>query len=721
MLMKTDKICEKGQHYPLGACIKDDGVNFALYSMHAEEVFLLLFEIADGDPSDIIKVENKTEGVWHIFVRSIKAGQLYGYKIKGPFNPDKGLFFNENKLLIDPYTKAVTKKIVCNNDLLYPYKKGSSHKNLEKDERDNSHIIPKSIVITDDFNWQGDSRLNIPLEELIIYEVHLKGFTRHNSSKVTEYTGTYTGFIQKIPHLKSLSINAVELLPVSQHSSGDHLNKMNPQSGVNLTEYWGYNTICFFAPDIKYSTQKEIGCQVTEFKTLVRELHKAGIEVILDVVYNHTGEGNQLGPVLSLKGIDNLSYYSSFLDSTPSNKKSLYRYLDDTGCGNTIDIEKPPALRLIMDSLRYWVEVMHVDGFRFDLATILGRQGGKYNKASAFFKAIYQDPVLTGVKLIAEPWDLTTCQVGNFPEKWSEWNGKYRDTVRRFWKGEVGQIKDLAWRLTGSADLYEREDKRPSNSINYITSHDGFTLYDLYSYNKKYNEANGENNADGSNENYSFNCGAEGETDNLKVLQLRKKMVKNAICTLFFSLGTPMILGGDEMMHTQKGNNNPYCQDNEITWFDWKKMDKNSDIFIFCKKAISFRRRYNILYKKRFYSGRDEDKDMIPDILWFDNNLKTPEWNNLAVKLLCYQIDGSEVASRLGDYHLFFIMNADIKDYNVKLPIYSGKKWFRVIDTNIEGDNSFLDPGEEQYLQDQTAYRAGERSLALLLGKSFAG
>lgn len=576
----------------------------------------------------------------------------------------------------------------------------------KKDTRDNTHAAPRSMVVDDDFDWQGTGHPGLSFEELVIYEVHVRGFTQHHSSGV-RYPGTYSGLIEKIPYLKSLGVNALELLPVHQYYTGDYLVERG------LTEYWGYNPICYFSPEMWYSTGEYPGCQVTEFKTMVRELHRAGIEVILDVVYNHTGEGNERGPTLSLRGIDNPTYYA--LSGTPL--EPLGFYVNDSGCGNTINIEHPQVLRLIMDSLRYWIEIMQVDGFRFDLAPILARENGVYDKNSAFFKAIYQDPVLHKAKLIAEPWDMSTYQVGNFPQKWSEWNGKFRTTVKRFLRGDKGQIKDLAWRLTGSADLYEINTKYPCNSINYITSHDGFTLNDLFSFNDKHNNANGENNKDGSDQNYSWNCGVEGETDDPVIERLRKKMIKNGLCLLVFSLGTPMILGGDEIRRTQGGNNNPYCQDNEINWFNWGLYHQHNDIFTFCRKAIEFRKRYSILYKKKFYRGLDGDKDSVPDILWFNQHLKTPQWNDQDQKLLCYQIDGSEVPSDLGNYHLFFILNGGTGECSARLPGYKGMKWYRVVDTALDPGDDFLNPGEEKLLQNQQEYHTKAHSIVVLLGR----
>ena len=703
---RTDKKITAGQNQPQGATLTPDGVNFALYSQYAKEVFLLLFDTPTGTPTNIIKMENRTDNIWHTFVHGITADQLYGYKVRGDYNPVQGMRFNEHKLLIDPYAKALTGKFRNEDNLLLAYNVNSPEKDLVMDERDNTHIVPKSIVIDNTFDWQNDVPPNIPLEKLIIYEIHVKGFTAHHSSGV-KHPGTYLGFIEKIPYLKTLGVNAVELLPIHEYHIRDFLlNK-------GLTEYWGYNTIGFFTPESSYCSQQSWGCQVNEFKMLIRELHKVGIEVILDVVYNHTSEGNELGPSLCFKGIDNPTYYA--LKGTP---EQPYRYyINDSGCGNTLNLENPAVMRLVMDSLHYWVEVMHVDGFRFDLASILARVKGAYSKDSLFFDAVSKDPILKNVKMIAEPWDLTTYQVGNFPINWSEWNGKFRDTGRRFLIGNANQVRDLAWRLTGSADLYGDDGRSPYNSINFITCHDGFTLNDLFSYNDKHNEANLEDNKDGSNDNNSWNCGIEGNTDDINIINLRKQLIKNALCYLFFSLGTPMMLGGDEFLRTQKGNNNAYCQDNEINWFNWEYVKQNSDILKFCKKAISFSKRYTILHRRKFYSGKDTDADNVPDISWFDKNLNKPRWDKTELRLLRYQLDGSESPSELGDYHLFFILNTDFKKHTVKLPQYDEMKWFRVVDTSLHNEEDFLTPKNEIMLEPADHYLVNPRTTIVLLGK----
>ena len=703
---KTTRKVTEGRYYPLGATIGPYGVNFALYSRNAREVYLLLFDRPDGDPTDIIRLENQARYVWYAHVHGVKAGQLYGYKVRGEYDPARGMRFNENKLLADPYAKAFTGKFVDADNLLLAYDPRNPAADLSRDDRDDTRIVPKSIVVDDAFDWQGDSPPDYDLERLFLYEVHLRGFTAHPSSKVTD-PGTYLGFIGKIPYLKSLGINAVELLPVQEHCVEDFLRNKG------LTNYWGYNTVGFFAPESSYGTNRSPGCQVAEFKTMVRELHKAGIEVILDVVYNHTCEGNERGPTVCFRGIDNPTYY--LLTGTASEP---YRYyVNYTGCGNSMNLADPHVIRFVMDSLRYWVETMHVDGFRFDLASVLGREAGMFEKSASFFDAITQDPVLNHVKLIAEPWDLGTYQVGNFPIDWSEWNGRFRDTVRKFAKGDAGQVRDLGWRLTGSADMYSDDGRGPANSVNFVTCHDGFTLNDLVSYNEKHNEANGEENRDGTNDNNSWNCGAEGETDDPAVRALRARLIKNHLCCLIFASGTPMILGGDEFRRTQGGNNNAYCQDNGISWFDWTLEEKNADIVAFLRKAIAFTYRHPILQRRKFFRGMDLDADGQADITWFGPDGGRPNWDDPELRILCYQLDGSEAGTGRDDSLLFLILNADHRSQTVKLPpLPDGKKWRRAIDTALAGGDDFMDAGAEVPIDAADAYVASPRSTVVLVG-----
>jgi isoamylase len=704
---RTTKIIEKGRYFPLGASLTPDGVNFAVYSQRAAEVFLLLFDQPDREPTDIIQLGNRDKFIWHALVRGVRAGQLYGYKVRGEYKPDWGLRFNEAKLLLDPCAKAVTGKFHNTDNLLLAYQAQPSGKDDLLDARDNTTIVPKAIVVDDAFDWQGVTSPDLALEQLVIYEVHVKGFTAHSSSSVS-FPGTYLGFIEKIPHLARLGVNAVELLPVHEYYVDDFLIEKG------LTNYWGYNSIGFFAPESSYSTRRVPGCQVTEFKTLVRELHKAGIKVLLDVVYNHTSEGNEMGPTLCFRGLDNLAYYNL---TGPENAPQRY-YMNFTGCGNDLDFNSPAVIRLVMDSLRYWVEIMHVDGFRFDLAAMLGRgeRDGYFRESAPFFDAISQDPVLNRAILIAEPWDIGTYQVGNFPVDWSEWNGKFRDTMRRFGKGDSGQLADLGWRLTGSADLYGDDGRSAYNSVNFMTCHDGFTLHDLASYNTKHNEQNGENNRDGSDANNSWNCGVEGDTDDPAVLSLRKQLMKNYACYLLFPSGTPMILGGDEFARSQRGNNNAYCQDNEISWFDWSMLPKNSEIFEFFRKVIAFTRRFPILQRRKFFLGENLDADGVPDLTWFASNSGSPDWQNAEARTLCYQLDASEDGADMGVGRLFFILNGDFKPQWVNLPPLDAElHWHRAIDTSLPGGEDFAAAGREVLIDPPDHYIANPRSTVVLL------
>ena len=704
---RTDKKPAEGQCHPLGATLAAEGVNFALYSQTSTEVFLLLFDALDADPADIIRMEGPTRYIWHVFVPGLRAGQLYGYKVRGDFRPGEGLRFNEGKLLIDPCAKALTHKFRNTDNLLLAYDPLSPERDLSLDLRDNARTAPKSIVIDDAFDWRGDAPPRLRLEELVIYETHVKGFTAHASSGVRS-PGSYLGFIEKIPYLKNLGVNAVELMPVHEFYIDDFL------AAKGLTNYWGYNTIAFFAPESSYAAGSRPGCQVEEFKTLVRELHKAGIQVILDVVYNHTAEGNELGPTMCFRGVDNKTYYVLAGDQ---DHEARY-YMNFTGCGNSINITHPQVVRLIMDSLRYWVSQMHVDGFRFDLASVLGREAGGYQKSASFFDAVSQDPLLSRVLFIAEPWDLGTYQVGNFPVDWSEWNGLFRDTMRRFIRGDPGQLGDLGRRVTGSPDLYGDDGRSPYNSVNFITCHDGFTLYDLVSYDGKRNEANGEANNDGANDNLSWNCGAEGETDDEDVLALRRKLVKNHACALLFSCGTPMILVGDEFLRSQRGNNNAYCQDNETSWYDWGLAVKNADILDFFRKAIAFTRRHPALQRRKFLSGLDLDGDAVADITWFGKDLDPPDWSDAEGRTLCYMLDGGESGVPGDKYFLFFILNADSAPQGVRLPVLpGGRRWHRVIDTSLPAGLDILEQGKELPLDHGGHYLANPQSTIVLVSR----
>ncbi len=704
----TNRTVEKGCAFPLGATVTAGGVNFALYSKYATEVFLLLFDTPGGQPSDVIQLRHRDKLTWHASVKGLEPGQLYGYKVRGEYRPDLGLRFNDAKLLLDPYAKAVTGKFRNADNLLLAYDAQPGAGDGTADLRDNTAIVPKAIVVDDAFDWQGVTRPDLALEQLVIYEVHAKGFTAHASSGVRAH-GTYLGFIEKIPHLTRLGINAVELLPVQEFYIDDFLLEKG------LTNYWGYNSIGFFAPESSYGSNSAPGCQVAEFKTLVRELHRAGIKVILDVVYNHTGEGNEMGPSISFRGLDNPSYYSL---TGPAGAPLRY-YMNYTGCGNSLNFDSPAVIRLVLDSLRYWFETMHVDGFRFDLASVLGRsEDGSFKVSAGFFDAVAQDPVLANAILIAEPWDIGTYQVGNFPVDWSEWNGRFRDTVRRFTKSDPGQLADLGWRLTGSADLYGDDGRSAYNSVNFVTCHDGFTLHDLVAYNGKHNDGNGENNRDGTDDNNSWNCGAEGDTSDPAILALRRQLMKNHTCALLFACGTPMILGGDEFERTQHGNNNAYCQDNAISWFDWNLAAQNDAMVEFFRKTIAFTRRFPVLQCRKFRLGEDLDADGIPDLTWFGPDRGAPAWSDANARTLCYQLDADEDGAELDVDRLFFIFNGHFDSQWVDLPpLPAGRAWCRAIDTSLESGQDVMDAGEEIALSPGDHYIANARSTVVLLSR----
>jgi glycogen operon protein len=705
---QTTKVIAAGSSFPLGATPAADGVNFAVYSRTGTGAYLLLFDTANGEPTDVIELTQRDKFVWHAFVHGVRPGQLYGYKMHGDYKPEWGLRFNQAKLLLDPYAKAVTGKFRNTDSLLLAYDAGAGQADLVADARDNAAIVPKAIVVDDTFDWQGTSAPDLDLAELIIYEVHVKGFTAHPSSSV-DHPGSYLGFSEKIPYLQRLGVNAVELLPVHEYYVDDFL------VDKGLTNYWGYNSIGFFAPESSYAAGSSPGCQVTEFKTMVRELHRAGIKVILDVVYNHTGEGNEMGPTMSFRGLDNPSYYSL---TGPLEAPRRY-YMNFTGCGNSLRFDSPAVIRLAMDSLRYWVEVMHVDGFRFDLASVLGRsESGGFSASSPFFDAVSQDPVLNreGTILIAEPWDLGTYQVGNFPVDWSEWNGKFRDTLRRFIKGDSGQVADLGARLTGSADLYGDDGRSAFNSVNLLTCHDGFTLHDLVSYDSKHNDRNGEGN--GASDNNSWNCGAEGDTDDPGVLALRARQMRNFFCDLLLSSGTPMILGGDEFARTQGGNNNAYCQDNDISWFDWNLVVRNESQVEFVSRLIAFTKRFPALQRRKFLDGQDLDGDGVPDLTWFSPSLGTPDWNDAELRTLCCQLDADPQGATADATRLYVILNAHFEAQWIDLPsLPAGSRWFRAIDTCLNPGEDFAAAGAEVPIDPGDHYIANSRSTVVLLAR----
>ncbi len=583
-----------GRSYPLGATWDGAGVNFALFSEHATKVELCLFDSAEADKeAQRIPMQEHTDLVWHCYLPDVQPDQLYGYRVYGPYDPASGHRFNPKKVLLDPYAKAIGRDLRW-DDSLFGYKIGDPNADLTADDRDDAAFAPLGAVVDSAFTWGDDRPPRTPWHQTLIYELHVKGFTKRMPGVPEKFQGTYAGVGSEtaIEHLKSLGVTAVELMPVHHHVDERHLVEKG------LCNYWGYNTLAFLAPDLRYAAGGTARESVHQFKMMVRALHAAGLEVILDVVYNHTAEGNQMGPTLSMRGIDNASYYRL----SPQDKRY---YMDFTGCGNTLNMIHPRVLQLIMDSLRHWVLEMHVDGFRFDLASTLARELFAINKLGAFFDIIHQDPVLSRVKLIAEPWDVGEggYQVGNFPVLWTEWNGKYRDSVRRFWKGDGGTAGEFASRLSGSSDLYQLTGRAPYASINFITCHDGFTLQDLVSYSDKHNEANGEGNKDGANDNNSWNCGAEGPTDDPNIQALRERQKRNLIATLFLSQGAPMICGGDELGHTQKGNNNAYCQDNEITWLNWELNEEQKGFLDFVRKAARIWQEQPVFQRRKFFQG----------------------------------------------------------------------------------------------------------------------
>ncbi|WP_433900097.1 glycogen debranching protein GlgX [Sphingobacterium puteale] len=669
-----------GSPYPLGATFDGKGVNFALFSEHAENVELCLY----GDTEETVEIakislKEKTHQVWHIYLEGLKPGQRYGYRVHGPYEPQKGHRFNPNKLLIDPYAKAISGTVQW-NDALFGYAIGDTVSDLSFSDTDSAPYVPKSVVIDTAFDWEGDRPPSIPMHQTVIYEAHVKGFTALHPDIPEEIRGTYAGMAHPaaIAYLKEMGITAIELLPIHHFLTDRHLQDKG------LSNYWGYNSIGFFAPDVRYSSNGTHGEQVTEFKNMVKSLHAAGIEVILDVVYNHTGEGNEMGPTLSFRGIDNAAYYRLAEDER--------FYMDFTGTGNTLHARQPNVLRMIMDSLRYWIQEMHVDGFRFDLASALARELHDVDKLSSFFDVIHQDPVISQVKLIAEPWDIGEggYQVGEFPPGWAEWNGKYRDCIRDYWIGADSMIGEFANRLTGSSDLYRGDNRTPSASINFITAHDGFTLNDLVSYNEKHNEANGEDNNDGDNHNRSWNCGAEGPTDDAEINSLRAKQRRNLLTTLFLSQGVPMLVAGDEFGRTQQGNNNAYCQDNAISWLDWEKMDIS--LLNFTKSLIAFRREHPSLCRRKWFQGMPIRGTGLEDIVWFlpdATEMDDSHWQNDFARSLAVFLNGQGIRSfdhngeKITDQHFYLIFNAYWEDVDYKLPDHNySSSWSKVLDTN---------------------------------------
>ena len=669
-----------GKPYPLGATWDGEGVNFALFAENATGVDLCLFETRESIVESVkIRIKEVSHRVWHVYVPGLKPGQLYGYRVYGPYDPQNGHRFNPNKLLIDPYAKSIAGTIQW-HDALFGYELGHEDQDLSFSEVDSAPYIPKSAVIDPNFDWEDDKPPAIPYHKTIIYEMHVKGFTQMHPDIPENIRGKYAGLAHPatIKYLKELGVNAVELMPV-HHFVNDRI-----LSDKGLSNFWGYNSIGFFAPDARYASAGCQGEQVIEFKNMVKELHKAGIEVILDVVYNHTGEGNQMGPTLSFRGIDNSAYYRMTEDRR--------YYMDYTGTGNTLNAQMPVVLRLIMDSLRYWILEMHVDGFRFDLASTLARELHEVDSLGSFFDIIHQDPVISQVKLIAEPWDIGEggYQVGKFPAGWAEWNGKYRDCIRDYWRGADSMLGEFALRFTGSPDLYEDNDRRPTASINFVTAHDGFTLNDLVSYNEKHNYDNGEDNNDGESHNRSWNCGEEGPTPDPEIYALRQKQKRNFLTTLFLSQGVPMLVAGDEISRTQRGNNNAYCQDNEISWINWNAIDE--DLLHFTQQLIALYKNHEVFSRKRWFQGQPVKGIGLEDIAWFlpeGDEMSEENWSHDFAKSLAVYMNGhglrslDEKGRKITDDSFYIIFNAYEGNLDFRLPSDKyGDEWIKVLDTH---------------------------------------
>jgi isoamylase len=675
-------IIRTGQPYPLGATWDGLGVNFAVFSEHATKVEVCLFDSPDS-PAESVRwtLAEQTDMVWHGYVPGLRPGQLYGLRVHGPYDPGAGHRFNPSKVLIDPYAKAVGRTVRW-RDENFGYVVGSPREDLARDDRDNAASAPLAAVLDTAFTWGDDRPPRTPWHESLIYELHVKGFTRLHPHVPEAHRGTYAGLTSEpvLRHLTALGVTAVELMPVHHHVMDRHLVELG------LSNYWGYSTLSYFAPDTRYSSVRDPLEGVREFKSMVRAFHAAGIEVILDVVYNHTAEGNHLGPTLSLRGIDNRSYYRVQHDNPRM-------YVDFTGCGNTLNMTQPRVLQLIMDSLRYWVLEMHVDGFRFDLASALARELYDVDRLGAFFDIIHQDPVISQVKLIAEPWDLGHggYQVGNFPVLWTEWNGRYRDAMRRYWRGDAGVTPELATRLAGSSDLYAHSGRRPYASINFITCHDGFTLEDLVSYERKHNEANRDNNTDGTDYNLSANWGVEGPTEDPTIVARRERLKRALLTTLLISQGVPMIRGGDELSQTQQGNNNAYCQDNELSWLRWDLNPRQHEFLAFVLEAVRIRREYGMLRRRRFLRGQVVPGTGQKDITWYTANgkeLPQEAWGNARMKSLGAVLldEDSALDPRRppGDAPRSLLLTLNAHDHRIlfRLPVLrAGDRWERVLDT----------------------------------------
>jgi isoamylase len=694
----------EGLPNPLGAHWDGQGTNFAIFSANATKIEVCLFDPTGERETHRIELPEYTNEVFHGYLADVGPGTFYGYRVHGPYEPTQGHRFNPNKLLLDPYARAHA-GVLKWDPAVFGYKM-ESRDDTTFDERNSAPFMPKCVIVDPDFDWQGEAgRLNTPWDETIIYEAHVKGFTKQHPNVEERLRGTYAGFGSQAvtDHIKGLGVTSVELLPI--HTFINDSNLLDK----NLTNYWGYNTIGFFAPDPRYAF--DVPNCLREFKEMVARLHAAGIEVILDVVYNHTAEGNEFGPTLSLKGIDNASYYRL----VPHTKR---HYINDTGTGNTVNLSQPRVIQLVNDSLRYWVEHLHIDGFRFDLGTILAREIYGFDEQSGFLKAVDQDPILTSVKLIAEPWDCGPggYQVGGFPPGWAEWNDKFRDVARDFWRSEA-TVAELAPRLSGSGDLFNRQGRRAWASVNFVTAHDGFTLNDWTSYNEKHNEANGEENKDGSSNNRSWNCGVEGQTDNKEINSLRNRQKRNMLATLMFSQGTPMLLAGDEFARTQHGNNNAYCQDSEISWINWQLDQDAKGLLEFTKEIVQLRKDYPALRRSRFLTGqRDEELDL-RDLTWINANggeMKNEHWQDGNTKSLGMLVDGrtqkTGIKKRSNDASILLIMNSyeDVVDFTLP-DLAEGAQWNLLVDTN----QAVTAPAKNSNFPVGSVYQVTGRSLLL--------
>jgi isoamylase len=688
-----------GKPFPQGATWDGEGVNFALFSEHAEGVELCLFDDRGRRELQRIPLREQTDQVWHCYLPEARPGQLYGYRVSGPYQPQHGHRFNPQKLLLDPYAKAIVGSLAW-SDAHFGYRIGSQRADLSLDRRNNASGMPKCQVIDPAFSWGNDRNPRTPWHDTIIYEMHVRGFTKLHQQVPPQLRGTYAGLgtTPVIEYLKDLGVTAVELMPVHWFLNDRHLVEKG------LRNYWGYNSIGYFAPHQDYSSSMQAD---REFKTMVKAFHSAGIEVILDVVYNHTAEGNHLGPTLSFRGIDNAAYYRLLHDDPRY-------YMDYTGCGNTLNMLHPRVLQMIMDSLRYWITEMHVDGFRFDLAAALARELHEVDRLGAFFDIIHQDPVISQVKLIAEPWDLGEggYQVGRFPVGWTEWNGKYRDVIRDYWKGEGGLIGDLAYRVAGSSDLYEHSGRRPYASINFVTAHDGFTLRDLVSYNEKHNEANKDENRDGENHNRSWNCGAEGPTDDPEIRALRLRQTRNLLASLLLSQGVPMLLAGDEFGHSQQGNNNAYCQDNELAWLSWEHGEDEKQLLEFVRDLIRLRCAHRVFRRRKFFQNRAIRGENVRDIVWLDpagTQMSDEQWRDGHARSLAVFLSGRGLDERdergrtIVDTDFLVLINAHYEAVEFKLPAQpEDARWLLRVDTTnakFEKEEHVFAPGDTYALQ----------------------